>query len=198
MTASLSADGDCAQVRYKGFAPGILLRAFDGRTLALSELPPILRTLLVTDGTVTQCLEAYFWEPVAVTPLYQKEAEASHDIPLLGARAGELLMHRRVNLQGRTSERLYARCLSIVRPSLIPPALRNRLIAGELGIGELIRDHHFESYRELLQIGFTADWAELCEPSMAADEIYRTYLIRLRGQPAILVTESFSPSRMRL
>ena len=40
-----------------------------GKELDLSQLPAFLRTLMVTDGTVTKSLEAWFWEPVKVEVL---------------------------------------------------------------------------------------------------------------------------------
>ena len=42
------------------------------------QLPPLLRILLVTDGTVTKTLEAYYWERISVDQL----AQALHGIIL--------------------------------------------------------------------------------------------------------------------
>ncbi len=46
----------------KGWMPESTLSATDVTAVDFAALPPILRTLLVTDGTVTKTLEAYFSE----------------------------------------------------------------------------------------------------------------------------------------
>ena len=72
---------------------------------------------------------------------------------------------------------------SVIRPQEIPDELRDKLIAGTLGIGELIRNCGLETYRELLEIGSAN--------SVDGEHMYRTYRIVLNHKPAILVTEHF-------
>ena len=55
--------------RCDGYVPQGTIRDSWGHAIPLAELPPFLRALLVTDGTVTKILEAYFWEPVVVDTL---------------------------------------------------------------------------------------------------------------------------------
>ena len=50
---------------------------------AMADLPPFLRSLLITDGTVTKTLEAYFWEPVQVQVLKQQELRITERIDAL-------------------------------------------------------------------------------------------------------------------
>ena len=125
----------------------------------------------------------------------QAVVRAEADIEWLDLRAADEIIVRRVNLRGRTSGVVYTRAHSLIRPQFIPEALRGRLVAGSLGIGELIRDCGLETYRELLEIG--------ASPSMPGradgdDEdgsvIHRTYRIVVGGRPAILVTEYFPMS----
>lgn len=183
-------------LRSKGYAPEWTIGAA-GSKVRIAALPPILRTLLVTDGTVTQCLEAYFWEPICVELIHQRSQPSGADIPWLGVRAGELVTRRRVDLRGETTGTIYARCLSVLRLTCIPESMREQLVAGELGIGELIRTRGLETYRELVEVGLTRERVELHdELATAADDVYRVYGIALGARPAIVVTESFSLEAM--
>ena len=52
--------------KSKGYVPGGIITNSRHENLDIEAMPPFLRTLLVTDGTVTKSLEAFFWEPVVV------------------------------------------------------------------------------------------------------------------------------------
>jgi chorismate-pyruvate lyase len=178
--------------RSRGFSPDWEIEGRDHDKIPLSALPPFLRTLLVTDGTVTKSLEAFYWEPIEVLTVSQAAVHAEHDIDWLDVAAGEEVIGRRVVLRGRTSGVRYTRAHSIIRPRLIPDALRAGLVAGSLGIGELIRDCGLETYRELLEIGAGRAMPDDTGTDGSPDvHIHRTYRIVVGGQPAILVTEYF-------
>lgn len=183
-----------AVFRSRGFSPNWEIESRDHEAVPLSALPPFLRTLLVTDGTVTKSLEAFYWEPIEVVTLSQAIVRAEHDVDWLDVAAGEEVIGRRVMLRGRTSGTRYTRAHSLIRHHLIPELLRTQLIAGSLGIGELIRDCGLETYRELLEIGAGSEVpgpAEAGGESLAESLVHRTYRIVIGGQPAILVTEYF-------
>ena len=46
----------------------------------VSTLPPILRSLLVTDGTISRVLEAYFWEPIDTEMIRQERLETFREL----------------------------------------------------------------------------------------------------------------------
>ena len=178
---------DYTVFRSKGFAPewGVARQP-----VSLEGLPPILRTMLVSDGTVTKLLEAYYWEAISVRTLSQKRVIAEAELDWLGVQVGDEVIGRRVDLQG-SGEKIYAKAFSIIRSSLIPAALLVQLLAGRLGIGELLRSCGLETFRELLEIGSTTADNELDAGDAARGAVYRTYRITLSGEPAILVTEHF-------
>jgi chorismate-pyruvate lyase len=156
----------------------------------LAELPPFLRALLVTDGTVTKILEAYFWEPVAVDTLEQRFETAQSAVPWIEVQAGDRCLVRDARLRGTASGRIFAEAYSLIRTEPIPPGFRQRLIDREIGIGALIRDSGLESYREVLDAGL--------DPEPAPEgSVYRTYRIVMGGQAAILITERFPLSLYR-
>ncbi len=161
-----------------------------GQPVAIDSLPPFLRALLVTDGTVTKIIEAYFWEPVVVDTLCQEYVIAADEMPWVHIASGERVMVRRARLRGAHSGKGFANAFSVIRTELIPAHFRRRLIDREIGIGALIRDSGLESYREVMEVGL--------EPATDADDaVFRTYRIIIAGEPVILITETFPLSLYR-
>jgi chorismate-pyruvate lyase len=173
--------------RCDGFQRGGAVPRRGGGELPLAGLPPFLRALLVTDGTVTKILEAYFWEPVAVDTLAQELRPAKRGVPWVEVAAGQQVLIRQAQLRGTESGRIYATAASVIRTERIPQAFRRRLVDGEIGIGVLIRDSGLESYREVMEVG-----ADPSDPNAPEDErVFRTYRIIIDRSPVILITESF-------
>ncbi|NKN32940.1 chorismate--pyruvate lyase family protein [Marichromatium bheemlicum] len=170
--------------RCDGFLRDGRLHAASGASIALAELPPFLRALLVTDGTVTKILEAFFWEPVTVDTVEQRFEHATAAVDWIAVGAGERCLVRDARLRGNDSGRSFAEAFSLIRTDLIPADFRQRLIDREIGIGVLIRDSGLESYREVLDVGLVEDGAT---PSA----VYRTYRIIIARRPVILITEYF-------
>jgi chorismate-pyruvate lyase len=157
----------------------------DGATVPIETLPPFLRALLVTDGTVTKALEAYFWEPVVVDTLRQEFIEAADEIPWIEVRPHDQVMVREALLRGDDSGNHYVRAFSVIRSELIPRSFRQRLINREIGIGVLIRDSGLESFREVMEVGVEPESAD------AQHALFRSYRIIIDGKPVILITETF-------
>jgi len=178
----------------RGFLRDALIRCTDGTDVPIRNLPPFLRALLVTDGTVTKTLEAYFWEPVEVVALQQEFIHVEQSIAWIRLAPGDQVLTRRGLLRGLESKQIYARAFCIIRTQLIPETLRQRLIdrrAGA-GIGVLIRDSSLESYREVLEVGIEpAGKSEDPTASKQSDLVFRTYRVIIDGEPVILITERF-------
>jgi len=176
--------------RSAGFVRGGTIPGSSGSDIPIASLPPFLRALLVTDGTVTKILEAYFWEPVEVRTLKQEFVAAEREVSWIQVHATDRVLIRRVQLVGRDSERIYVNAFSVIRTELIPDAFRRRLIDREIGIGVLIRDSGMESYREVLEVGVEAVKGEM---ALQEDDemVFRTYRIIIEREPVILITESF-------
>ena len=142
-------------------------------------LPPFLRVLLTTDGTVTKSLEAFFWEPVEVQCLAQSEMNCPESVRLTQAGTSEQVVQRRVQLVGGHSKKVFATAASYIRHSLLAEDFVKKLSEGGLGVGELLRDLGLETYREILSLGSTQD------------TLWRVYLIMMKQQPFIQVREEF-------
>ncbi len=172
--------------RCEGFVRDGKVACHGAEPIPIEVLPPFLRALLVSDGTVTKMLEAYFWEPVVVDTLRQELIEAAAEIPWIRVGAGDPVLMRQVRLCGSDSGSQYADAFSVIRTELIPDAFRQRLIDREIGIGALIRDSGLESYREVVEIGVEPD-----PDKTGRDGLFRTYRIIIQREPVILITETF-------
>ncbi|KAA6187382.1 DUF98 domain-containing protein [Thiohalocapsa marina] len=194
-----SEDRASAPFRCQGFVRNGIIGRTDGqdagRPVAIASLPPFLRALLVTDGTVTKILEAYFWEPVRVDTLRQECIDVEAAIPWIEVSAGDRVMVRRVQLRGVDTGLPYAHAFSVIRLERIPEGFRQRLIDREIGIGALIRDSGLESYREVMEVGLEGPPSPEVSPDATQDAIQggvsRTYRIIIAGEPVILITETF-------
>lgn len=158
---------------------------------AFAQLPRFLRVLLTADGTVTTSLEAYFAEPIRIEAVTQTLTPTVRALPLLNAAAGAELIDRRVRLCGSESARVYAYAESLLQPTALPSAIRQDILAGRIGIGELLRNRALPSFRELVTMGSDDSGAKLFMDARYANAVFRTYRIFLEGIPAILITEYF-------
>lgn len=169
--------------KSKGYLAGDILTNSQQQSINMRQLPPILRVLLITDGTVTKTLEAYYWESIKVSNIAQNEVVLTEDNQKLSAKAGETVLRRSISLIGDGSGKCYAQAESLIRLQQLPAEISKKLNSGEMGIGELLRESGLETYRKLVDIGETS-----------TQQIYRSYQIIIHHSPAILVTETFTPS----
>ncbi|MFQ5454989.1 MAG: chorismate--pyruvate lyase family protein [Nitrospirota bacterium] len=162
--------------------------------LSLKELDPFLRVLLITDTTVTKLLEAYFWEDVAVEVLKQKETAVNEEIEDLAVKVGSVVINRQVLLHGKDSKRVYAFAESIINPYLLGDDIRKDLMAGKIGIGEILNDTHIETYREILHLHIEPVGKLSRYLNIGQNEtlICREYRIFTKRKPAILIKEKFT------
>ena len=179
--------------KTKGYVPGGIIVNSRQENLDLASMPPFLRTLLVTDGTVTKSLEAYFWEPVKVENLGQLPVTLSDSLDWLGMQQNEQALRREVRLIGGNSGIVYAYAKSWLKLSVLPQNLKDDLIAGKIGIGEMLRERGLESYREILDMGKEHDDAlkPIFGEAPSGEYLFRTYRVIMQGAATILITEKF-------
>lgn len=179
--------------KVRGYVPGGIVQNAKSESLDLQGLPPFLRTLMVTDGTVTKSLEAFFWEPILVETLCQEEVAFPADQEWLDIKRGDKVLQREVRLRGGDSGTVYAFARSLIRLEALPEPLREALLSGKIGIGELVRECGLETYREIQDMGREIDesLAEIFCTEHCGELAYRTYCIVANHKPVILITEYF-------
>ncbi len=181
------------QFNIRGYVPGGIVKSARSEDLDLQSLPPVLRILMVTDGTVTKSLEAYFWEPVSVEKLTQDVVESTADQEWLDIKKSDKILEREVRLRGGDSGTVFAFARSLIKLEVLPENLRDALLNEKIGIGELVRECGLETYREVLDMGREVDepLVDIFGGQHSDDLVYRTYRIMVDHQPAILITEYF-------
>lgn len=179
--------------KSKGYVPGGVITNTKREILDLSALPPFLRVLLLTDGTVTKSLEAYFWEPIAVDSLAQDTVRVSADLDWIGLKRGDRALQREVRLIGAESGVVYAYAKSLLKLEMLPAAVQQDLLSGGIGIGELLRERGLETYREILDMGREADpsLARLFNDRHGNELLYRVYRVLMKREAIILIEEKF-------
>ena len=157
------------------------------------DLSPILRALLVTDGTVTRFLEAYLLEPIKVEKIFQKEIRIDADLPWLDLPQGTPVLKRQVLLRRNSTGEVYTFAESFIRLDRLWPGLKGDLLEGRLGMGELLRDRRMETYRELLTYSkeCAGPLSQLLKIGKDETLFSRSYRIFNRQLPTILISEKF-------
>ncbi len=164
----------------------------------LASLPPFLRVLLTTDGTVTSSLQAYFWERVSVDTVEQSQYQLEAPFDSLELQQGQDALRREVQLRGERSGRVYARASSLIRMELLPSEIKDAIVAKRIGVGELLRDCGLETYRKIIAVGVDAGEEDEDgegngeeEHGAISKEAWRSYLIVMDKHPFIHITERF-------
>lgn len=181
--------------RSSGYLANSLIKTDSNNELDLKNLPPFLRTLLVTDGTVTKSLEAWFWEPVIVKPQCNERKTASQSLEGLNVKAGESILQREVSLCGKLSGKIFATAQSTIALNQLPKDVSDALERGLIGIGEILRDEGLETYRDIFKLNY---FPLFSLPNKEREEVIsRSYQIWVNSKPCIVVTEFFPISFYR-
>ncbi len=179
--------------KSSGYISDPLITTPSGYAIDLKNIPIFLRTLMVTDGTVTKSLEAWFWEPISIIPLNNSLETLTQGVDGLEVEAGDKILQREVYLKGNHTEQLFAGARSTVSLKHLPEKIGNQLEEGKIGIGELLRKQGVETYRDIFDVNFIKSAPEDDEllKQLKGELISRSYRIRVNGHPAIIVTEFF-------
>jgi chorismate-pyruvate lyase len=186
-----SRDGSPVSVKRSGRTGGaghVLARfvAQDSRPDTVADidvevLSPYHRCLLLSDGTVTNLLEAYALEPTRTRCLAQAMVRPSreHRRWLDLAHDTDVLL-RRVVIEGDTTGLPLVYATSALLPSRLPADFLSMIGSGGGSIGTALLSSKVESRREMLWCGRRAD-------AVAS----RQYRIFVRGRPALVINEDF-------
>ena len=175
--------------RSSGYLDNSLIKTDSNNELDLKNLPSFLRTLLVTDGTVTKSLEAWFWEPVIVKPQRNERSTAGQSLEGLIIKAGDPVLQREVSLCGKLSGEIFATAESTIALSYLPKDVSDALEKGIIGIGEILRDEGLETYRDIFKLNYFPLFS--LSNKEREEVISRSYQIWVNSKPCIVVTEYF-------
>lgn len=170
-----------------------LLDLFGTLNEGATPLSVFQRILLMTDGTVTDVLEAYANEPIRVVKLFQSFSTSEPEEPELDRYGYQRVLRRSVLLQGELSHQNFLYADSVITPDGLPTQIVDALLTTEQTIGRLLARNRIETFREVVALGFEpagtcADFFDL-EPTDKL--VFRTYRILVRGEPVMRITEKF-------
>jgi chorismate-pyruvate lyase len=161
--------------------------------IEIGALEPLQRILLITDGTLTEILEAAFLERIRLLKLAQNTVTASA-MPAAGDFAPqEQLLERKILLQGAASGRNYAYAESLIALDRLAPALREALLASDVPLGRLWLEHKLETFKELRDVRCEAAGGLGQHFNCAATDplLTRSYRVSSAAQPVMIITEWF-------
>jgi chorismate-pyruvate lyase len=173
------------------------LAQFDG--FDASSLDLLQRILLVTDGTLTDTLEAAFLEPIGLRKIALDILTATARVDELEICPGQPLLQRKILLYGETSLRPYVYAESLLALDRLPAKFREELIHSDTPMGRLWSEHKMETWKELLTVGRyrTEKLAGYLGTEPGADCLMRRYRLISGGLPLMTIEEHF-PAKYRL
>jgi chorismate-pyruvate lyase len=182
-------DGERSELRYVGF-----LAQFDG--FDASSLDLLQRILLVTDGTLTDTLEAAFREPIGLRKIALDILSAPAPLLDLDLPAGAPVLDRKILLYGETSGRSYVYAESLLALDRLPPNFRHELMHSDTPMGRLWSEHKMETWKELLVVGRhpVDKLAPYLTSAAGPDCLMRRYRLISGGRPLMSIEEHFPAS----
>ncbi len=158
-----------------------------------ADLPPVLRMLLVKDGTVTTAICAYFLEQVTTCQIGQEVVRLAAADQWLDLPAGAEVLRRQVMLQSALDGRLFVFAESLLAIERLPVSMRTALNARDSNLGQILRHDRSETLREGLWFG-RERMVDLPEPVARisdGDFMSRSYRVVASAVPIMIVTERF-------
>ena len=159
----------------------------------VNSLEPLQRVLLVTDGTLTEILEANFFERIRLVKVSQRIISATASHALLEPNPDEVVIERKILLQGEGSLRNYAYAESLIAVDRLGVLFRNALLDSDTPLGRLWLEHKLETFKELHQVRSQLANGLSCyfECAETAPLLVRTYRVFSAGKPVMVITEYF-------
>ncbi len=162
------------------------------------DLPLTARLLLVTDGTVTELLEAMVREPIKLGYTKQTiDTVVNHPAIQNSKNSGECL-HRAITLRGTETgvDWLYAE--SVILHQLLSPAMQSMLIEEVIPIGAILNDQTSDNHRIIVDCGIepnsTAAECLSLDPMYAF--VFRIYRIMVGAEIIMRISEWFPIDRI--
>ena len=168
-----------------------ILAKLDG--LDVNSLDPLQRVLLVTDGTLTEILEATFLERIQLIKIAQKVIPATSSHAQLDPDKDEVLMERKILLSGAESGNNYAYAESLIAVDRLGSVFRHELVESNIPLGRLWLEHQLETFKELQEVrwqlaGGLSHYFRCPDSSLL---LVRTYRVLSASRPIMMITEHF-------
>lgn len=169
--------------------------------IKLKGLSRFQKTLLTTDGTVTEMLEHYLDEPISIVKIYEGIEEDINSVPssnrILVENFDIPVLVRKVTLQGSQSTKNWLYAESSIFIDNLTEEFRSDLINSKMPIGKLWAKHRFETFKSDFSTTkeiADKDLSEHLNVSPGDEILSRTYSVYSMGKRTMVITEKFSSS----
>jgi chorismate-pyruvate lyase len=117
-----------------------------------AQLTPLQRVLAVTDGTLTEILEAYVLERIELVKISERLLERGLPNLPFATEDGERVLQRKIQLRGARSATLYVYAESFILVDRLDAAFQAELLETNVPLGRLWLSHRLETFKELVSI----------------------------------------------
>jgi chorismate-pyruvate lyase len=158
-----------------------------------TQVGPLQRVLLITDGTLTEILEATFLERIRLVKVAQRLVPATSSHSQLEPGEEDLVMERKILLRGTDSGRNYAYAESLVAIDRLSSPLRDALLISQTPLGRLWREHRLETFKELVDVHCrpASSLAHYFDCKDTSPLLARTYRVYSARRPVMVISEYF-------
>jgi chorismate-pyruvate lyase len=163
------------------------------RGIDIAKIAPLQRILLITDGTLTEILEAYLLESIELVKLSERLLTGREANTPPAPETDERVLERKINLRGARSGTLYVYAESLVFVDRLDPTFQTELLGTNIPLGRLWRSHKLETFKQLVSIE--------CRPARElgahlgctedAPVLARVYDVFSTGRLVMRITENF-------
>jgi beta-ribofuranosylaminobenzene 5'-phosphate synthase len=165
----------------------------------VGRISPVQKFLLGTDGSVTQILESITGKKVVIRTLVQKVIPADRAAAdNLSIAEGEPVNFRIVEIRTEDSGEVLIYAISHTPVNRLSPEFRDDLMKADIPIGRIIKQHHIEARREILDarvIPATEEAGRLFSICKNEPLLSRQYQIIHANKPLIFIEEQFPYNR---
>jgi chorismate-pyruvate lyase len=158
-----------------------------------SSLTQLQRVLIVTDGTLTEILEAAFLERIRLVKISQEIVSFTTPHAHVDYAQGEAFLERKILLQGTKSTKNYVYAESVIAINRLPPRFHEELVRSDTPLGQLWLEHRLETFKELLEVRLerAGERGKHFNCDASGMLLARTYRVSSAAVPVITITECF-------
>jgi len=165
----------------------------------VGRISPVQKILLGTDGSVTQLLESVTGKNVVIRTLVQKVIPADREIAdNLSIAEGDPVNYRIVEIRTGDTGDVLIYAISHTPLSRLSPEFRDDLMKADIPIGRIIKQHHIEARRQILNarvLQATDETGRIFSIARKEPVLSRQYQIIHAGKPLIFIEEQFPYNR---
>ncbi len=168
------------------------------RGVAWFELPLCARLLLVTDGTVTELLEALTGEPLGLG-LKKQSVDRTENHPTMAPLDGHsACLYRRITLRGEKTGQDWLYAESVILHQNLESDARQMLEQRQIPLGAILDRQLPDNHREIVDCGYRKNTAAADHLGLERDYafLYRVYRILAQTSLIAVITEWFPIDRI--